>query len=279
MEKLNPTFQIIVILMIMIFFISCNYNKNPLEPNINLVRTGVKLSTNDIPILRGTKELRAGERPWLWETYWEENERYYVVKFIYSWELTQNDFINVDLIVAETKELAHKYLIERLKYRSIPPDLLESQDQPAVAGDISYGSGREFIRDNITIEIYAEGEFTEKITEIAKQIDTLLLKSPTAMSAAQMKPAINKFEITQNPVKYGSITRLIIDVNDPMNGKLYYDWRFTPGSENWGGIEIDESGNYYYYAETNESIEELTIFIINDCGFYSFSTIYIQVEP
>jgi hypothetical protein len=260
----------LMIFLLLIFSVTCNKNKNPLDSSINHIRAGIKLSKSDIPALNETTELKSGERPWLWDTG--------VVKFIYSWELTQNDFLNVDLIVAETKELAHNYLIERRRQSSIPLDLLEPKDQPTVVGDISYGSGREFIRDNIIIEIHAEGEFKEKITEIAKQIDALLLKSPLAISADQMRPVINNFEITQNPVKHQSITRLIIDVKDPMNGKLYYDWRFTPGSENWGGIEIDDSGNYYYYAETNESIEELSLFVINDCGFFSFATIYIHVE-
>ena len=100
-----------------------------------------------------------------------------------------------------------------------------------------------------------------------------------AISADQMKPLIDRFEIAQNPVKRNSVTRLHINVKDPMRGNLYYNWRFTPGSKNYGGIEIYHEGNYYYYAETYASEEELTILVFNDSGFYSSSTIYIQIEP
>ena len=278
MSKFNIFLPLILLFPVLFFFHTCSKNKNPFEPSPNQVRAGIKLANNDIPALAGTTELRSGEKPELWEVNWKDEKKYYIVKFVSSWQQTQNDFIDVDLIVTETHDLACHYLLETREHCSLPLFLLEPEDSPAVAGDISYGNGRQFIRENIIIDIHAEGNFIEKISDIAKQIDVILLKSPTAVTADHMKPIINWFEIIQNPVKKNSITRLNIDVKDPMNGKIFYEWRFTPGLENHGGIEIDDSGKISYYADLENSMEELTLFAINEYGFFSTATIYIQIK-
>jgi len=270
---------LMLIILIAANCMTCNRTMNPLEPQNKLVRSAIRLSPDTLPILKETIEFTASEKPEFWEVGWDDSEKYHVVKFSYSWRNTDNDFTNVDLIVAETDELACRYLDDRRAYSSLPLQFQEAKDLPAVAGDISYGNGNNFIRNNIIVEIRAEGEFAAKTTEIAKQIDALLLKSLTAKSAEQFKPGIKKFEIVRNPVKRRSVTMLIIHVKDPMNGTLFYKWRFTPGAESRGGIEIDESGNYLYYAGTYESVEKLTLIVINSFGFCSFSTIDIQVEP
>ena len=234
--------------------------------NLNIVRAAVKLTNENIPFLENKNQTKFGEKPWIQQSG--------IVKFKYRWEFSNNDNLSVDLFVAETNELAKNYLTDQRKNASIPMDIYVPKDNPAVVGDISYGNGRQFIRDNILIIIRAD----TSLIDIAIQIDSLILKSPVYVSAYYIKPKIIKYDIIQNPVKYRSITRLIIEVIDPLDGELYYDWRFTPGSQNWGGIDIDSLGDYYYYADTNEPIEQLTLYAINDSGFYSFKTIYIEVE-
>jgi len=268
---MKKSIKLFFILNIIIFFsIKCdliNRLLNPTSPKkLNTVRAAVKLSNQNIPFLKNKNQTKFGEKPSI--------QYSGVVKFKYSWELSNNDILSIDLFVAETNELANNYLTDKRQHCSIPMDIYVPQDNPAVVGDISYGNGRQFIRDNILIEIRTD----TSLIDIAMQIDSLILKSSIAVSAYFMKPKIIKYDIIQNPVQYQSVTRLIIEVIDPMAGKLFYDWRFTPGSQNWGGIEIDSSGNYYYYAETNEPIEQLTLYAINDSGFYSFKTIYIEVE-
>ena len=115
--------------------------------------------------------------------------------------------------------------------------------------------------------------------EIARDVDAALQQAPTARSADEMKPVIRRFAIAENPVKVRSRTRLITDVLDPVGAKLYYEWRFGWGGGDHGGIERDQDGNFYYYADTRQAVEELTLFVLNDWGFCSWSTIQIQVVP
>ena len=184
--------------------------------------------------------------------------------------------------VAEAKKLAEEgmcqiKLVPNVANLYIKIQSFYEDECPPLVGDISYGMGRSFVRDNIIIEIYGEGNYRGQWQHIAKQIDSYLLRSQTYDSANEAKPVINQFEIAQNPVAYGTITKLILDVIDPSGGELYYDWMFTPGSLDWGGIETDELGNYYYYAETNESVEELTLLAMNYSGFCATAVLYINV--
>lgn len=246
----------------------------------NVLRAGIELTTEDIPALKEAIQQKAGEI-WLWEAGWDKEETFYVVKFEYLWELAQNVFIDVFLTVAESKELAYEYLIERLNSCTLPLEPYERLDQPAIAGNISYDNGSNFIRDNIVIEMHPEGISSDTTTEIAKQIDGLIIKSTSYRSVDQLKPLINRFEISQNPVKEHSVTKLIIDVQDPNNRSVLFHWRFSPSSFS-GGIQKDELENYYYTAgfayDTIPEIE-LTLIVTNDYGFCNDSTICIQIEP
>ncbi len=255
-------------------FFSCLF---PTQPSKEIVRPAVKLSQSDFPDLAGATEARAGERPTLWE-FGDEPGKSYVIKFSYFWRLSAEDFLDVDLIVAESREQAIYYLNYRRENSSIPIWMQPPEDKPPVVGNISYNGGSDFIRDNILVETRAYGILKEKTTAIVKQIDALLLTSRTASSAERFKPNIEKFQIVQNPVPRGSTTRLIIDVKDPLGGKLFYEWRFIPSDGNYGGIVIDEFGNYFYYAETDAQIEKLILFAINEGGFFSKAEIDIKIK-
>jgi len=221
--------------------------------------------------------VKAADRPWLESILEDDHTSCYIIKFEYQWKISENNSIQVYLYVTEKKEHARYYLSKKRRSASIPLEQLQPADHPPLVGDISYGMGRSFVRDNIIIEIYGEGNYRGQWQHIAKQIDSYLLRSQTYDSANEAKPVINQFEIAQNPVAYGTITKLILDVIDPSGGELYYDWMFTPGSLDWGGIETDELGNYYYYAETNESVEELTLLAMNYSGFCATAVLYINV--
>ncbi len=252
--------------IVLIGFTNCRYIPQDPSQHFHPVRAAPKLSNENIPALRETQQTRAAERPWL--------EHAGVIEFKYRWEYQDGVAIGVSLYVAETKEIASNWLLERRASASLPMDFYFPRDDPAVVGDISFGGGQQFIRDNIVIVFRSD----TTITEMAQQIDSLILDAPVRLSARQMTPLISTFTITENPVQFRSTTRLIIDVENPVNGELFYDWRFTPGSENWGGIERDESGNFYYCADTYEPVEYLTVYVINDAGFYSSKTLAIHIQ-
>lgn len=271
MKKANKRFLIKLIILSLITFYNCG--KDP-EVNQNVIRPLVRLSTEDIPALEDAIQVKYGEIPWGHSNFIDN----YVAKFEFRWET--DDYIYIEEYITENKELANEYLLEMHQYYT-NPFIEEQKDQPAVVGDLSYSQGREFIRDNIIIKIHASGELEEKLTEIAKQVDDKILKNITFTSIDQVKPLINKFEITQNPVKELSETRLNIDIYDPNNLNVVFNWRFDPGTGH-GGIRKDDLGNYFYtssYPNTEISEVELTLIVTNEYGFCSDSTIYIQIEP
>ena len=280
MKKVNIGFVIILTLIFLVSLINCNkdlevdINDEITDIDINDIIPLTRLLTNNILDLDNATQVKYGDKPW-GHTYFEDN---YVAKFEFRWE--NEDYIYIEEYITESNEIALKYLLEKHKWYT-NPFIEEMKDEPAIVGNISYSQGREFIRNNIIIIIHASGEFEKRLTEIAKQVDKEILKSITFTSIDQVKPRINRFEITQNPVKELSETQLIIDIHDPNNRNIFYNWRFHPGSF-YGGIQQDEDGNYYYTAtfayDTIPEIE-LTLIVTNDYGFCSDSTIYIQIEP
>lgn len=252
-------------------FFSCLF---PTQPSNEIVRTAVKLSQSDFPDLTGATELRAGDRPWLWEI-GDEPGKFYVIKFNYYWKLSPDDFLDVSLVVAESKEQAISYLNYRRENSCIPVFMQPPEDKPPVVGNISYGGGHDFIRDNIVVENRTEGSLKDKTTAIAQKIDELLRASRTASSANRVKPKIGRFQIAQNPVFRGSTTQLILQVTDPLGEIVFYEWRF---SSDRGGIVVDEYGHYLYQAGYEIGSQKLTLIAINEGGFYSTAEIDIQIK-
>jgi hypothetical protein len=270
-SKVKIQWWLLIIICCLPFF-ACLF---PTQPSNNIVRTAVKLSQSEFPDLTGATEVRAGERPWVWEI-GDEPGKCYVIKFNYQWKFSADDILDIDVIVAESREQATNYLTYRRQTSCIAEFLQPPEDKPPVAGNISYGEGQDFIRDNIIVEIRAYGTLKEKTTAIAKQVDALLRTSRTASSTDRFKPKIQKFQIAQNPVRWQSTTPLIIEVKDPLGSRVFYDWRF---SSNYGGIVIDESGNYhYYYAESETGFEKLILIAINEGGFFATAEIDIEIK-
>jgi hypothetical protein len=261
--------------LLMIFcclpFFSCLF---PTQPSNEIVRTAVKLSQSDFPDLAGATEVRAGERPRLWEV-GDGPGKFYVIKFNYYWKLSPDDFLNLDLVVAESKEQAISYLNYRRENSCLPAFMQPPEDKPPVVGNISYGGGQDFIRDNIVVENRTYGSLKEKTTAIAQKIDELLRASRTASSANRFKPKILRFQIAQNPVYRGTTTQLIIQVTDPLGGIVFYEWRL---SSDLGGIVVDEHGHYLYQAGYETGSQKLTLIAMNEGGFYSTAEIDIQIK-
>jgi hypothetical protein len=168
MKKFNNT----IVLLFIVLLSNCDKETETITRGD--IKGAIKLTTKEIPALEGASEIRSGEKPWLWKMGWN-GDNYDLVKYIYSWSLSDSDFVNVDLVVTESEEKALKYLTEKRETSSIPLDLLQPEDQPAVAGDISFGQGSDFIRNNIVIEMHAEGIFTNKTVKLAQQIDKIIV--------------------------------------------------------------------------------------------------------
>ena len=234
------------------------------------VRASVRFSKDQIPVLERTTEVWPNKRPVLWEI-----EGGYVVRHRSRWQTGPEDFVDVVITVAESCEDAHEYLIERCFYTSLPFELrICHPDQPAVAGDISFAGGRKFIQNNLVVEIRAEGEMREKVDEIAKQIDVLLLNQPTMGSSTDFKPITEKVElIIRGPVRPGSSTKLVTEVIDPLGGALDYRWQLSGGE----GSGIVKEGDEYYYRAGEVGTFTLTLTVISESGFFSSAQLEIKV--
>lgn len=270
------TFNSTLIILLIVFLSSCDKETNKITHGN--IRGAVKLSINEISALEGATEIKSGERPWLWKMGWN-GDNYDFVKYVYTWTLSDTNFVNVDMVITESEEQALRYLTEKRETSSIPLHLLQPEDQPTIAGDISFGQGRDFIRNNIVIEIHAEGIFNNRTEKLAQQIDNIIIKGPTFFSLSEIKPTVNDFRITENPVVERTKTMIEIEVNDPNDKEIYYQWSFNT-IIGLGGNVVQENGNFFYEAnstytnvETNE--EELTVIAINNFGFFTDSTITI----
>lgn len=238
--------------------------------DLGRIRVAVKLITTDIPALNGVIEVKSGETPWISKAPLND-EVFNVVKFKYWWEKSEDDFVHVDLIVTENRVLANTYLTEKRETSSI---LLPPEDQPAIAGDVSFDNGQEFIRDNIVVVMRTKGIFDDEVSEIARQIDDLILEGPRFVSLSQVKPVIKDFNIANNPVIEGTQTLLTLNIDDPNDRKPFYEWIYTEIA-GFGGVVIeDENGDFYYLANAVDdklaaNEQELSVLTINDYGFCS----------
>ncbi len=242
------------------------------------VRAGVRLSKGIIPILEGTTDIRPNRTPGLWGV---ENN---LVRYWSRWQMGETiitgredyteDRVEIWIVVAETAAEAHEYLIERYFYTSLPFETrVPRRDQPNVAGDISFFGGRKFIRNNIVVEISVKGKMKDKLRQTAEQLDALLLTRPTAASAQQFKPVIERLELAQDTVEKGSSTRLFFEARDPHGGGLEYIWRM-----NGAGLGKDHnSETYYYIARYEVGVKELTLIVINDIGFASRASLTVTI--
>lgn len=232
---------------------------------------GIDLSSYLIPGLT-TDILVKQKMPFFYQ---ETGEGELLIKHRSKWIASKNDFIEITITISENCTGAHEYLINRYYHSQLPfAARIKLKDQPTVAGDISFDKGRKFIRNNIVVEIHAEGYFDKMIGTIAKEVDNLLVAKPSYISSDELKPMINRFEIENTLVDFQSSTRLNIDVYDPLGRKLSLFWKVTGGS-----VDKDRMGNYYYYATAEKnSTQKITLIAMNNIGFYKSESILISIK-
>jgi hypothetical protein len=253
-------------------FVQCDKGN---EVNVDVAFTGIRplihFTTLDIP----------GIENMIHTNYWSVTKisQDYIAEYRFRWQSAdKKHYVFFIVWINQSKEQAFKTLAEMHKYYSIPLHILEDhKDSPAFVGDLSYFEGQEFIRDNHIVRIHTSEKFEGNVSDIAKYIDQMILKSQTFKSIKNVKPKIDEFSIMSNPVIEKSKTPLKIQVSDPKNRNITYVWRFQHSG--YGDISKDESGTYFYQSHwVDPSISEsgLTLIAVNDYGFCADSTIYIK---
>lgn len=235
-----------------------------------VIRAGGILNQDRIPCLQGITEVLNLKYPDI-----QESNGKFRVLYRYNWQLSSNNLLEASIVITESCEDAHQYMIERRFYSSLPFELrVPKRDKVPVIGDISFFEGREFIFNNIVGNLIFEGEFKENKNDFIIQLSSLFNSSPTANSCAAFKPLIIKLTLVDNKLKKGSITKLFIEVKDPQESEIIYVWRMTAGA-----VEKGEEGNYYYHADSEQGgTQILTLYAINQLGFASKAEIKIIVE-
>jgi len=249
---------------------SCEKEKTD---DTNVIRPLVEFTTTDIPTFNGMTQTKTIDNSFFSAEQMIDDS--YSAHYEFKWVSESDDFAYFDIRIMEDHDRAITTLTEMHKYYS-NPFVAESIDEPAKVGDISYMEGREFIRDNLIVRIHSSDRFDDKITEIAKYIDSKLVKSQSFTSISQVRPKINDFKIEKNPVLENSETKLTISAMDPNDKDIIYQWRFDSNS-GYGGIKQDDSEYYYTstWIDSEKDTVGLTLIAINEFGFCSDSTLNI----
>ncbi len=155
----------------------------------NEIRNGINLSNLKIPVLVDTHEIKP---KYLFFVSKKDNGELFV-KYRSQWHLTKIDFTEITLSFYKSGIEAHENLIDQYMLTPLSLETRKiSRDKQDVVGDVSFYNGRLFIRNNIIVKIYAEGELISRIASIAKAIDAILLSQEIVQSYDDITPRIQK---------------------------------------------------------------------------------------
>lgn len=233
------------------------------------VRDGIDLSKCIIPSLSDVPMIKT---PSLFSYIAQENGNI-LPYFRSTWQIDKQNLVEIWVVFAETCEEAHEHAI--YSYFNSQNPQIPKPDDTVIAGDISFFNGHSFIRNNIFVRITPRGEMANRIAAVAKDIDNLLLARPTASSAEEFKPRIQRFDIANSLVESNTRTKLFLEISDPKGSELYYFWRVTAG-----GVSKDESGEWYYDSSWIDpgTTATITLIVINDRGYCRCSSIDIKIK-
>ena len=236
----------------------------------------VRLTKDKIPALEGYSLKYCEYKPSV--MYKQKGDTVsYTVNFRYRWTHSDTGIIDVNLLVANSNELAYEFYMESRNLMNIGREIPD--DEPAIAGDNSYDKGSAFVRNNMYVKIYASGEFYAKMKNLAQQIDRVIIEETNFLSLTQVQPVIKVFNLEENPLFHGTKTFINLEVEDPNNTKLYCRWETKSLSGNTGWVNREfqafsfEASQIYDELLTNQ--QELTVMVINEYGFIADSTILV----
>jgi len=258
---------------LLLMLIACQQDFSPLEPKM-IIREAADLSNLSLSNL-DPSYLLVKNRQFFISEYRKQEGICYLVHYRYQWRNSLNQFLHLELLVAESYSMAMDLLKMEWEISSIYHGGPRPQDHPVVAGTISYEDGRTFIRDNLIVKIRSEDDSSLNPANLAVMADRQLLKAATHSDLADVQPIIRKFEITKNPVQLWGSTKLNIAVLDPLGSTVTYDWRFSDGH---GGI-WKEGNEYFFQTYFDEpAAVQLRLIAFSQAGFSTWSEITVIVE-
>jgi hypothetical protein len=153
-------------------------------------RNGINLSKVRLKELEKANEVRPKKMFFIAKTKSDSS----FIQYRSKWTDSDNSYIEITMSYFETPLEAQNYVMEYYVLSSSLPfeKLKKSKDKAETVGDLSFFEGTVFIRDNIVVNIYSEGDFIKKNLRIAKEIDSLLLSQSTSQSRNEVKPLLKK---------------------------------------------------------------------------------------
>lgn len=156
----------------------------------NIVRDGINLSALKLTSLQTARKIVKEKNFILFRM---ENGEHFI-KHVGNWKIGDDDFLEITISYLNSGIEAHEYVIDHYFIGSALPlsMKLNTLDQPSVIGDVSFFGGRIFIKNNIVVDIHAEGQFKSNMVQIAKEIDELLSSQKIYNSCDKVKPKLKK---------------------------------------------------------------------------------------
>jgi hypothetical protein len=229
------------------------------------IRPVAQFSGSDIPTFSNMDMVNAGEHPTAIK--WESD--YYFTQHKYRWANAENGFAFFYITAMHSHADAVSFLLESLTGDS----LSMRKDQPTVAGQVSYGQGSNFVRDNLAVRIITSTGYADQMPDIAAYIDKKLRSGKTFASVSQVKPVIKEFSANKEAAVRWSYP-LEIETEDPNNNQVNYAWRFS-NNPDYFFISKDTSDVYWFNSTIYTVNLELTLIVYNEYGFCADSTISV----
>lgn len=265
----------LISVLIAIVFMAIGCNKENIEPEI--IRPLITLTTTDIAPFSGQDltynnnfDINVGSSP---------NE-YPASSINFRWTDENKEYVQVAIFCTESHEAALN-LLEFFKtdHCLSVEEINNEKDIDDIIGDQSYLNGEMFIRDNLVVRQFFSVDWPISVNQIAKSIDEKILLSQTFSSISEVKPRFNKIEFKNNPIPANTELEYTLDANDPGDLPLTYILRFE-GLVAPEGFSFDSKDGFYNPEKADSKIDKigLEVFTFNKLGFFSDTTVYIQLK-
>jgi len=154
----------------------------------NKIIIGINISDNKIPSLSYLSESRPKNVFYISEN---KNGKAFVA-YHSKWYSNSESFIEVTMSILNSGYDAKEYLFTKYILDTTLPFEIRSNciDNPKIVGDVSFFRGRLFIRNNIVVEVLAEGTMLSGIVKISSEIDSLLIQQKSLNSIEEIMPKV-----------------------------------------------------------------------------------------
>jgi hypothetical protein len=177
------------------------------------------------------------------------------------WQRPENrDDTLLSVLVHElpSREEAHEHLITVLGEFQSP---LVTRSEQEVIGDIAFIHGEYtilFARANLVFLIRNGGAALVPVTEIARELDTSLVRRPEAPDV-EVIPKISRFDARTAEARVGEDVALELDATDPLNRSLWYKFYSSTG-------QVRVRQDQLVYTPASAGPQALTVYAINPNG-------------